>query len=585
MLSPISIRRLLERFNPPPPQVNDPPGGLGIKGLPGDVGKLPCGVPVALMATDAQTYQLWMQSLLLDAVEAGPVCLLADSLAWVDTCLRNPRLAQAHAQGRLMVWMLGPDLITRIQSKGLVSLAKDLTQVGFNPHHALFVVPANRLFKGLRAQQLQMVGAQLKRWCQRRARPMVFCLEPGETVEADAVAAMVRGMTHVFLHVATLGQRAGRHSLYLERWEGESGAFFDACYGLLPLTDAPCLTYDGSITLGKVPELVNAPDQLDVITTQSVVQGIRGVPEHWKIVETDADILPTAINAIAATVLLDAGQAQDFTAKARLIHQLRTTHPRTLRILVRETHGKLRVHFEQTLLRLGANEVIYREVSFPRMHQMLLEGHRQAWTREIPPNCEQVLDSVIPVSARGYQRPKLFVELVRNMVASSHDLGVTNSYVQLQLLPRVPHIDAIGANRIARDGDLLTADENALHVFLFACPEPDLELALSRVFACPLSILFISQVVSFTDASIMGILKNLELKIRHGLPDYTDTLAMVAGTATEEPTESLPADTVNSPLQGVDGWEAPALPQLAIRQITVHARPVAQRVRKLGQPA
>ncbi len=100
MLSSISMRRLLERFNPQPPQLNHPPGGLGIEGLPGDVGKLPCGVPVALMANDAQTYQLWMQSLLQDAVLAGPVCLLADSQAWVDTCLRNPKLAQAQKSWR-----------------------------------------------------------------------------------------------------------------------------------------------------------------------------------------------------------------------------------------------------------------------------------------------------------------------------------------------------------------------------------------------------------------------------------------------------------------------------------------------------
>jgi cellulose biosynthesis protein BcsE len=581
MLSFHSIKRLLERVNPPPPAVDDPPGGLGIDGLPGDVGQLPCGVPVALMANDAQIYQLWMPSLLLDAVAAGPVCLLASSRRWLDSCLNHPALALAHAQGRLMIWLLGPDCVTQIQRKGLISLINDLEQVGFNPNHALFVMPANRLFQGLRAQQLQMVGAQLQRWCQRRARPMVFCLAPGQAVETDAVAALVRGMPHVFLHVATLGQRAGRPSLFLERWEGESGAFFDACYGLLPFTEAPSLRYDGSITLGKVPELVNAPDQLDVITTRSVVQGIRGVPEHWTIVESDADILPAAIDAIAATVLLDAGHIQDFSAKARLIHQLRMTHPRTLRILVRETHGKLRVHFEQTLLRLGANEVIYREVSFPRMNQLLLEGPRQSWTREIPPNCEQVLDSVIPVSARGYQRPKLFVDLVRNMVESSRGLGVTNSYVQLQLLPRVPHIDAIGANRIARDGDLLTADENALHVFLFACPEPDLELALSRVFACPLSILFISQVVSFTDASIMGILKALEGKIRHGLPDYTEALAMVAGAT---PDESPPPVQFDDAPQAVEILASPAVSQTTSRRITVHARPIARRAHRLGGP-
>ena len=578
---------LLERFNPPPPQVNDPPGGLGIEGLPGDVGKLPCGVPVALIANDPQSYEVWMESLLVDAVLSGPVCLLADDREWVDKCLHNnTRLSFAHEQGHLIIWMLSPDLRVRLRRNGLASLVKDLALVGFNPRHALFVVPANRLFKGLSSQQLQVVGGQLLRWCQRRARPMVFCLEPGETVQADTEARIVRVMTHVFLHVATLGQQAGRLNLYLERWEGESGAFFDACYGLLPLTESESLTYDGSVTIGKVPELVNAPDQFDVITTRSVVQGIKGVPEHWKIVDTDADILSAASHAIAATVLLDAGSANDFTAKARLVHQLRLTHPRTLRILVRETHGKLRANFEQALLHLGANEVIYREVGFPRLLQQLVEGSRQAYTKDVPPKFELALGGLIPVSARGYQSPAVFVDLVRDMLESTHGLGVSHSYVQLQLLPRMPHIDAIGASRIARDGDLLTADENALHLFLFACPEPDLELALARVFACPLSQLFISQVVSFTDVSIKGILKTLETKIRHGLPDYTAALSMMAGPDAEAAHEATPSDTVDDAARGVDLLLEPLLPHKPVHQITVHARPISQRGadRPLYQP-
>ena len=87
--------------------------------------------------------------------------------AWVDKCLHNnTRLSFAHEQGHLIIWMLSPDLRVRLRRNGLASLVKDLALVGFNPRHALFVVPANRLFKGLSSQQLQVVGGQLLRWCQ-----------------------------------------------------------------------------------------------------------------------------------------------------------------------------------------------------------------------------------------------------------------------------------------------------------------------------------------------------------------------------------------------------------------------------------
>lgn len=581
------IERLFDRFNPPPPEVTDPPGGLGIEGLPGAVGQLPCGLPTVLIANDAESHRMWIPALLVDAVLAGPVCLLAGNETLVDEWLRHPRLAHAYAEGRLVVWLLSPDLGSRVRRNGLASLVKDLAQVGFNPHQALFVVPANRLFKGLRAQQLHTVGLQLQRWCRRRARPMVFFLEPGGLVQADGVARIVRGMTHVFLHVASLGVQAGRPNLYLERWEGESGAFFDSCYGLLPPDETQGLVYDGSVTVGKVPELTNAPDQFDVITTPSVIQGKKGVPAHWTVVESDADVQAAAQKSIAATVLLDAGQAHDFDAKARLVHQLRLSHPPTLRILVRETQGKLRANFEQALLRLGANGVIYREMSFPRMLQLLQEGRRQTYTKEVPANYEQALGGFMPVSARGYQRPRLFVDLVRDMLEVTSGLGVTHSYVQLQLLPRVPHIDAIGASRVSRDGDLITADENALHVFLFACPESDLELALPRMFACPLSQLFISQVVSFTDASIMGILKALDVKIRHSLPDYTDALAMMAGPSAVQGTSANAWDAADSAADGaanaVDWLVETAVAPAPAMHITVHAHPIAQRGAGLAQ--
>ena len=254
---------------------------------------------------------------------------------WTSVCTTTPGCRLPTSKGHLIIWMLSPDLRCASAATGWPRWSKiSPWLVSIRAMLCLWCLPTG-FFKGLSSQQLQVVGEQLLRWCQRRGGPMVFCLEPGETVQADTEARIVRVMTHVFLHVATLGQQAGRLNLYLERWEGESG-HFRCLHGLLPLTESESLTYDGSVTIGKVPELVNAPDQFDVITTRSVVQGIKGVPEHWKIVDTDADILSAATHTIAATVLLDAGSANDFTLKARLVHQLRLTHPRTLRILVRK---------------------------------------------------------------------------------------------------------------------------------------------------------------------------------------------------------------------------------------------------------
>lgn len=566
------------------PEVSQPrlldlvPGGLGIEGLPDDLGRLPCGSPTALIANDSDSHRTWMPALLADAVMAGPVCLLAGEQILVDELLSQPVLAKAHASGRLVVWLLGPGLNARLPRNGLASLFRDMEQIGLTAQQSVFVLPANRLFMGLDLQQLNFVGAQLQRWCHRRQRPVVLCVEPAGQNQTDAAARMVRTLTHVFMHVASLGQQASRTQLYLERWESDSGAFFDACYGLKPMQANRRLVYDGSLTVGKVPELASAPDQFDVITTQSVVRGKKGVPAHWTVVDSDSGVLSASQNAIAATVLIDAGAAHEFDVKARLVHQLRLSHPPTLRILVRETQGKLRANFEQALLRLGANEVIYREMGFPRMLQLLQESRRQAYTKKVAADYEQALGGFMPASARGYQPPGLFCDLVSNMVGSTLGLGVSHSYVQLQLLPRVPHLDAITACRMSRDGDLVTADGNSLHVFLFACPEPDLESALDRLFVCPKSQLFISQVVNFSDPGILDTLLRLEHKAYKGLPDFSHALEMVAAEragleqqATDQDSQGvrLNADAA----QLVEGVVEP----VPVRQLSVQSRPIFRR--------
>jgi cellulose biosynthesis protein BcsE len=580
-------------FMGPTPITRMNPGGLGIHGLPGDLGEFPCGSPTALIANDEGSYRIWMPAVLKEAVTVGPVCLLSGDWELTDDLLQHDALAQAHASGQLSIWQLGPGLGKCLHSNGLLSLWKDLNQVGLSPQRAVFIMPANALLTGRGMQQLMLTSSQLQQWCAARLRPVVLCLSPDRLKQPQGAARMVRGLSHVFLHVASLGQQEGRPKLYLERWEGNQGALFDACFGLLPPDNTQQLSYDGSLTVGKVPELASAPDQFYVIATEAVVRGKKGVPAHWKIVDSDNGVRAAARNAIAATVIIDAGQTQDFEAKAKLVHRLRLSHPRTLRILVRETHGKLRANFEQALLRLGANEVLYREMGFQRVLQYLQESTRHAFTQDVPADYSVALSGFMPASARGYQRPSLFCDEVRDMLDSTHGLNVVHSLVRLRLLPRMPHLDAILACRMSRNGDLLTADSEALYVFLFACPESELEAAMHRLFALPLSQLCISQVADFTDVSIMAVIKALAIKDKMGLPDFSHFLDKPMGSDVLAPSaapldvssvqvsvaaDHLPVASIDEVVPAQVMTEGTFTDGVSARvSLGVHRKPIAQR--------
>ncbi|MBY0454901.1 MAG: cellulose biosynthesis protein BcsE [Burkholderiaceae bacterium] len=583
---PATMLRSLVRNRPH--EVQDPPGGLGIDGLPSGVDSLPCGSPVALISGDAGGYLTWMPALLVDAVAAGPVFLLAGHQKWVDALLTYPPLQQAYANGQLQVWLMGPGATEQTRTHGLTPMVDDLAQAGLTKRQAVFWMPANALLTGQDMHQLHRTGEQLRHWCRGRGRPVVLCLAP--TREDDGAAGMVRGMRNVFLHVASMGVEMGRPGLYLERWDGAQGAIFDERYGLAPKDNGMRLGYNGSLTKGAVPELAQAPDQFDVIATRAVVAGKKGVPSNWRIVETDNDLAAATKNSIAATVLIDAGWTEDFEVKARVVHQLRLGHPRTLRILLRETQGKLRTHCEQALLRLGANAVLYKEMGFSRLLQFLQDSGRQAYTGEVHANYEQALGGFMPLVERGYKSPRKFCELVRSMLERTSGTGVGHCLVRLQVLPRVPHLDALRANRVSRDGDLMTADQDALYVFLFACREPDLEDALSRLFTLPLSQLFSDQSSDCTEAGMDVILSGLEAAARKGLPDHSlflqsaatvtapntvpvaASVAVVSATASAEAVGAAPM--VGNALPQVSAGADTATPAI----LSVHRKAIGKRV-------
>ena len=157
---------------------------------------------------------------------------------------------------------------------------------------------------------------------------------------------------------------------------------------------------------------------------------------------------------MASTVLIDAGSAGDFESRARLVHHLRLSRPPTLKIVVRENLGKLRTHSEQALLQLGASAVVYKEVGFSRLLQLLQDINAQSHTRKVHPDYAQALDSFMPPRERGYQAPARFCTLVRGMLDRTHDIGLSHSLVRLNMLDRMPHLDALRACHTSRDGDL-----------------------------------------------------------------------------------------------------------------------------------
>lgn len=563
------------------------PTRIGIEGLPEGVGQLPPHVPVSLVAADDRSAALWFPALIEDAVAAGPVALVASSTAWVDELLLRPPIRDAYRTGRLLLWVLSPGLQGRVQRHGLDPLLEELERTGLTAGHALYLCDAQGLLSGLSVAELARVSRQLSALCRERLRPVVLGFFP--PMEPEVLLPALHNLCQMSMHIATLRADADRWRLGLERWNTDAGALFQTAFGLQLNGTSGRLAGDGTRTRGAVHELVEAVDQWDVVATRAAVQGQRGVPGHWRIVESLADMEVAAAASVAATVLIDAGQASDFEARARLVHHLRLSRPLTLKIVVRENLGKLRTHSEQALLQLGASTVVYKEVGFSRLLQVLQDIHAQSYTRKVHPDYERALDNFMPARERGYQPPAQFCTLVRNMLDRTHGIGLSHSLVRLNVLPQIPHLDALRACHTARDGDLFTADHEAVYVFLFACREPDVELALHRLFTLPLTQLFASEATDCSDPGIRAMAGHLQESLRKGLPDYS---AFLDNRPRPAPAASVPvalapgmpvppADT-GAPHTPADPLTTPLLHIAA--GPSVQRRPIARRVTPRPSP-
>lgn len=569
------------------------PIGLGVGALPDGMEQLPRGAPVALVVRDARSAALWFPALLADAVSATSVFLLAPTQKWADRLLTHAALHSAHAQGQLVIWIVAPDLQQQLRTQGLRPLIAELEVVGLRAHHALYVMEAQPLFIGLDLVSLQRVGEQLRVWCLGRQQPVVLGFAPPPDADPDVAVAnhtdvlpMLRGLCNMTLHIATLSTIAEHTALHFERWNSDSGAVFQTGFGLTLDPQTQQLCYDGSRTEGQGQTLIEASDQRAVIATRAAVAQQHGVPQHWHLVDTLDNVAAAAAQSVGATVLLDAGNSNEFEERARLVHQLRLTRPSTLKIVVRENAGKLRSHSEQALLQLGANAVFYREQGFSRLLQLLQDICHQSYIRPVNPDYQQALDAFMPVPTRGYQPAPTFSRLVRDMLARTQDIGLGHSMVRLDIAPHIPHIIALHACKMSRDGDLATASHSAIYVFLFACREPDIESALQRLFDVPVAQLFTAQSTDCSGTGMIALLEGLDNAARQGLPDYSSLLqppasaipaVPVAPAATPTPQSSAAAMASTLPLAAPPSEQA-ALPAARhTERPSLRTKPIGQR--------
>lgn len=552
---------------------------LGMHDLPDDAGRLPLGTPALLLMQDEASALQWTLQIISELLACGPVLLLATRAADADALWQHAALHQAYGDGRLRVALMPAPALTRLRRDGLMRWADELDRAGLATGASLCLLDARALLAGASTAELRRLGTQLRHLAARHPWPAVLLLplarmaDGGAFLDGARIAAAARSTTLGMSHVATLAQGPHGAALTLHAWDGAHGAIFHTRHDLR--RDGEAWVYAGNTTQGEIPLLVEAPD-IDVVyaTSACLANGVQA-PAHWIVRATMTELELAAKEAVGATLLLDAGEPEQFEALGALVYHLRQTRPASLKIIVRETTSKLRAHSEQALLALGATTVAYRELGFSRLLR-LIETQRQ--TVHQPPlarDLETTLAAFRPAPVRGYLAPAAFEREVRAVFERQEASELTHTLVYLQLLPRVAHLDALRACRALRDGDLVSTDTSGLWVFLFACGAPDVPRTLGHMFTLALDQLFTAQAVDCSAAGIAVSLRRLRAQASE-LPDYSAELPATTPRTTP-PVTATPASAPAAPGLLPLVQAVPVLTKGEPDAPRVHASPIARR--------
>lgn len=462
------------------------------------------------------------------AVVAGDsLPALLDALQQRDV---DPQRAQAR--GLLSFFRALPGWAERLQRTGGAQFLDELDHYALNGCSLLVIDAADGLFSWGDRSALNRQGLRLRSWCESAACTVLLLfrdgVEPGRAQQLHRASGALSGM-------ASLGNRGGTLAWSISHWQlgkHRGGSSRQA----LRSTESGELVAAGSdqFTQRQVKAwLDQARDQEQVWITRAAAE--PGLPAAWGLVSDNAALLAAADKAMAATCILDSGRPQEFRQLTHTVHQLRKRRGRALKIVVRQRHAPLRHGQESILLTAGANLILAPGLAAADLPQAVAGLLGQVLSRDVPDQLEQVLASAAPPARSGYLPPAAFCAEALGAADQAHAAGIECTLVRLFLLPEVTPLEALRACKPLRAGDVFTADDRSVYLFLFACWEQDADKAVERVFRMMLGELFEGQLRLPGRSAIQAEAGDLQYRAQaQALTDHGPELAKEAASGTME---------------------------------------------------
>ena len=205
-------------------------------------------------------------------------------------------------------------------------------------------------------------------------------------------------------------------------------------------------------------------------------------------------------NITSGTVILTISQQSEAHQLALNCYRLRRKFGLEFKIVVRELQQCLRYSDESFLTHAGINLIVPSSVRYARFLSMVETLQKQDITYKIADSVETLinLESNAGYGHKGYVDNHRFVARCHNLIEQYEHSQLQFALVKLSLLPGIDLHSCLRMCHIKRDGDLITACNDALYVLLASVRHNDVDIALSRIFKLPIMDIFQSNTIYTT---------------------------------------------------------------------------------------
>lgn len=243
---------------------------------------------------------------------------------------------------------------------------------------------------------------------------------------------------------------------------------------------------------------------------KSLFAGMAPPSENWHFFETKAQLIEAAKRSQAATVIFTLSAADQVEQLARQIHLLRINSGNALKLVVREMRSDIRNNDEALLQACGANLILPATISLSQLMMMIDGVQNQMLVRYVPENFETLLTTSRSITFKGILSPSEFCESVlthiKNTLLSDATKGIL---IGLRPVEGLKAEQALSLCDLRRIGDIASAANDVLYLFLSSCRINDVNTALSFILRLPVNEAFSSHKIWHKPVDITKELKNL----------------------------------------------------------------------------